>query len=115
MNIFNISCPKIGTVEDFQGQERQVIIVSAVRSSLKHISNEVHHFLGFIANPRRINVILTRARTLLIVLGNPVVLSRDPYWKTVIEYCIQNNSYTGCNLLNYIKSGVQNNQESQLK
>lgn len=92
----NTTLPKVGSVEEFQGQERNVIILSAVRSSSDHVEEDVKRSLGFVASPRRLNVAITRARALLIIIGNPNLLSQDPYWRTVITYCIEQSSYTGC-------------------
>ena len=46
---------KVGSVEEFQGQERRVIIVSTVRSNAEFILSDIRHSLGFVANPRRFN------------------------------------------------------------
>ncbi|KAG5600927.1 hypothetical protein H5410_032297 [Solanum commersonii] len=54
---------KVGSVEQFQGQERQVIIISTVRSTIQHNDFDRIHYLGFLNNPRRFNVAVTRART----------------------------------------------------
>jgi putative helicase MOV10L1 len=93
-----VPIPKIGSVEEFQGQERKVIILSAVRSSPTLIKTDICHALGFIASPKRLNVALTRARALLIILGNPHLLARDPYWRSVLNYCVKHGGYTGCDL-----------------
>nr|CAD7447578.1 unnamed protein product [Timema bartmani] len=90
--------PKIGSVEEFQGQERRVIILSTVRSMVDYVKIDVRHALGFIASPKRLNVALTRAKALLIILGNPHVLGTDPYWKYVLSYCVAHGGYTGCDM-----------------
>ncbi|KAL3728154.1 hypothetical protein ACJRO7_032845 [Eucalyptus globulus] len=89
---------KVGSVEQFQGQEREVIIVSTVRSTLKHTEFDRAHCLGFLSNPRRFNVAVTRARSLLVIIGNPHIVSKDPYWEKLLQYCVDNNSYQGCPL-----------------
>lgn len=90
--------PKIGSVEEFQGQERKVVILSVVRSSPTLLKTDIRHALGFIASPKRLNVALTRARALLIILGNPHLLARDPRWREVLEYCVKRGGYIGCDL-----------------
>lgn len=95
----DLEMPKINTVEGFQGQERKVIIISTVRSCNNLIDEDIKYALGFVASPRRLNVAITRARALLIILGNPKLLILDPYWRNVVTYCIDHNAYTGCNFL----------------
>lgn len=87
--------PKLGTVEEFQGQECKIILLSTVRSTEGLIQNDVCHNIGFISSPRRLNVALTRAQALLIIIGNPTVLSKDPYWRNVLAYCVRNKAYCG--------------------
>lgn len=58
----NFITPKIGSVEEFQGQERKIILISAVRSCPKNIQREPRHLLGFVQSPQRLNVALSRAR-----------------------------------------------------
>jgi len=95
----DLQLPKISSVEGFQGQERKIIIVSAVRSCNDLVDEDIKHALGFVASPRRLNVAITRARALLIILGNPKLLVLDPYWRGVLTYCIDHGGYTGCNFL----------------
>ncbi|NWX99070.1 M10L1 helicase, partial [Nothoprocta ornata] len=88
---------KVGSVEEFQGQEYLVIILSTVRS------NEASFFdekccLGFLSNPKRFNVAVTRAKALLIVVGNPHVLVKDPCFCALLEYSLKNRVYVGCDL-----------------
>ncbi|KAJ3568903.1 hypothetical protein NP233_g5406 [Leucocoprinus birnbaumii] len=86
---------KVASVEDFQGQERRVIIISTVRSSKEFISYDIRHTLGFVASPRRFNVSVTRAKALLIVIGDPEVLGLDPLWRSFLNYVYLNKGWKG--------------------
>ncbi|GFO01919.1 RNA helicase mov10l1 [Plakobranchus ocellatus] len=103
MERLNMPDVKVGSVEEFQGQERQVIIISTVRSNEKLVGFDVRHTLGFLSNPKRFNVAITRAQALLILLGNPHVLSQDPQWRVLIQHCADNGGYTGCELPDFSK------------
>uniref|UniRef100_A0A3Q4B1I1 RNA helicase n=1 Tax=Mola mola TaxID=94237 RepID=A0A3Q4B1I1_MOLML len=81
---------KVGTVEQFQGQERRVILVSTVRSN----PDDTHFTCSFVKNVKKFNVAVTRAKALLIVVGNSSVLKKDP-WKRFIEYCKNEGGYKG--------------------
>ena len=85
----------MGSVEEFQGQERKVIIISTVRSNVEFLQFDAQHKLGFLKNPKRFNVAITRAQALLIVIGNPDVLCHDQYWRKFIQYCVDNGSFSG--------------------
>ncbi|KAM1216197.1 probable RNA helicase SDE3 [Malus sylvestris] len=87
---------KIGSVEQFQGQERQVIIISTVRSTIKHNEFDKTYCLGFLSNPKRFNVAITRAKALLIVIGNPHIITKDRNWNKLLWRCADNSSYQGC-------------------
>nr|XP_015813931.1 putative helicase mov-10-B.1 isoform X1 [Nothobranchius furzeri] len=89
---------KVGSVEEFQGQERKIIMVSTVRSSSNHIKMDKEFNIGFLSNEKRFNVALTRAKSLLIVVGNPVILRKDPVWKKFITYCVDMKGYVGFDL-----------------
>ncbi|KAG1963131.1 helicase MOV-10 [Pimephales promelas] len=86
---------KVGSVEEFQGQERKVIIVSTVRSSVNYVQMDQDFNIGFLSNEKRFNVAMTRAKALLIVVGNPVILSKDPTWQRFIRYCELEQGNTG--------------------
>ncbi|CAN9511896.1 unnamed protein product [Ophioblennius macclurei] len=86
---------KVGSVEEFQGQERKIIMVSAVRSSVNYVKFDKDFNIGFLSNEKRFNVAITRAKSLLIVVGNPVILNKDPTWKKFISYCVEQRGYTG--------------------
>ncbi|XP_036388728.1 putative helicase mov-10-B.1, partial [Megalops cyprinoides] len=89
---------KVGSVEEFQGQERKVILVSAVRSSVNYVKMDKDFSIGFLKNEKRFNVAMTRAKALLIVVGNPLILNKDPTWGRFIEYCTE--GYTGFDYTN---------------
>ena len=87
---------QVGSVEIFQGGEKEVIILSTVRSSVEHIPFDTKHALGFLSNPKRFNVAVTRAKCLLVVIGNPFILKRDENWKALLKYALDNKAYKGC-------------------
>ncbi|XP_076596549.1 LOW QUALITY PROTEIN: putative helicase mov-10-B.1 [Chaetodon auriga] len=91
----DLSGLKVGTVEEFQGQERRVIIVSTVRSHHSQTMPDEKFNLGFVKNDKRFNVAMTRAKALLIVVGNPSALTKDDTWKQFIMYCKDKGGYTG--------------------
>ncbi|XP_054735620.1 probable RNA helicase armi [Anastrepha obliqua] len=94
----DIAMPKIGSVEEFQGQERDIILISTVRSSQKLISRDLRHALGFVQSSKRMNVAISRARYLMFIFGNPHLLYLDHCWRTCIKYCVDNEAYLGCDL-----------------
>ncbi|MCO5562977.1 hypothetical protein L7F22_016613 [Adiantum nelumboides] len=96
LTLKNITGIKTGSVEQFQGQERKVIIVSTVRSSREFIQSDELNQIGFLDSPKRFNVAVTRAQALLIVVGNPYVLCQDHQWGELLSYCMAKNSYVGC-------------------
>ncbi|EFA02630.2 putative RNA helicase armi-like Protein [Tribolium castaneum] len=85
----------VGTVEQFQGQEKLIIIISTVRSKSDLIKFDLKFHLGFLNNPKRFNVAITRAKALLIIVGNPNILQHDNYWRSMISYCENNNALIG--------------------
>ncbi|XP_035008504.2 putative helicase mov-10-B.1 isoform X2 [Hippoglossus stenolepis] len=89
---------KVGCVEAFQGDERKIIMVSTVRSSINCVKMDKDFNIGFLSNPKRFNVAVTRAGSLLIVVGNPVILNKDPTWEKFISYCVKEKGYTGLDL-----------------
>lgn len=76
-------------MEEFQGQERRVILVSTVRSNPEYTECN----LGFVRNEKRFNVAVTRAKALLIIVGNSLVLRSDPSWAQFIDYCKEKGGY----------------------
>ena len=74
---------RFSTVDAFQGNEKDVIILSTVRSKS----------IGFSADPCRLNVAITRARSQLIIVGNRELLERDNLWKRVLAYIAKNGRF----------------------
>ena len=69
----------VNTVDGFQGQERDIILVSLVRS------NDDGQ-IGFLRDLRRMNVAITRARMKLIILGDVQTMARHPFYRKLYEY-----------------------------
>ncbi|MBR2959742.1 MAG: AAA family ATPase [Bacteroidales bacterium] len=69
----------VGTVDGFQGQERDVIVISLVRSNAEGS-------IGFLRDLRRMNVAMTRARMKLIIVGNAETLSHHRFYRELIEH-----------------------------
>lgn len=76
----------VKTVDGFQGQERDIICISLVRSNDE---GEI----GFLADVRRMNVALTRAKRKLIVVGDSATLSRHAFYKDFLEYTEEKEAY----------------------
>ncbi|KAG8895451.1 hypothetical protein FRB99_000594, partial [Tulasnella sp. 403] len=86
---------KVGSVEEFQGQERKVILITTVRSTREKVSHDLKYMLGFLINPRRLNVALTRAKALMIIVGNPHILGMDPLWKEFLTFVYRQGGFKG--------------------
>ena len=69
----------VNTVDGFQGQERDVILISLVRANDKGQ-------IGFLRDLRRMNVAITRARMKLFILGDATTMTRHPFYRRLFEY-----------------------------
>ncbi len=76
----------IDTVDAFQGRERDVIYISLVRSNSK---GEI----GFLSNIRRMNVAMTRARKMLVMVGDSATLGGHPFYSELLDYINEINAY----------------------
>lgn len=69
--------PEVNSIDAFQGREKDVVILSLVRSNAEGI-------VGFLGEMRRINVAMTRAKKQLVIIGDSETLSRDQDLKELV-------------------------------
>jgi len=87
----NLAGISVGSVEDFQGQEKQVMLITTVLCSRPPVLDDFS--LGLVNDARRFNVAVTRGMGLCIVVGNPVFLHKDPNWRDWIEFAELNGNF----------------------
>jgi senataxin len=91
----------VNSVDGFQGREKDIVIFSAVRSNLRHQNDTLRPLepgevtsapssrggfsIGFVSDERRLNVAITRAKRLLIVVGNAGTLATDVTWQAMLQ------------------------------
>lgn len=95
----DITLPKVGTVEMFQGQQKSIIIISMVKSNydIGH-KKDIEFNIGLIYNLSRTNIALSRAKALLIIISNPATMQMSPEWNYVLSNAVKNENYIGCNI-----------------
>ena len=107
----NLGAVRVGTVDDYQGQEEKVMFISTVvsRAPSKHVAAAAKAAaggsageasvaglaLGFLACPRRFNVAISRARALNVVVGHPVALTHWPHWHSLLQHCYSRGAFLG--------------------
>jgi regulator of nonsense transcripts 1 len=94
---------EVASVDAFQGREKDYIILTCVRS------NE-HQGIGFLSDPRRLNVALTRAKYGLVILGNPKVLAKHHLWYQLLTWFKERNCLVEGTLNNLKVSAIQFNR-----
>lgn len=77
---------KFATVGEFQGQEKNVIIYSSVRSGEGRVGD-------FVTDPKRLNVAISRAKMLMIFVGNDRTLQQDGNWRAIIQKCKSHSTF----------------------
>ena len=85
---------EVGTVDSFQGRQKQVVVISLVRSNLDGK-------VGFLSDPRRLNVAVTRAQKQLVLIGDSTTLVQDKDLASLIKHmknCGQTESGMSCDL-----------------
>jgi hypothetical protein len=86
----NLGAVNVGMPEDFQSVECEVIILSLTRSNASLMWADAESRAGLFHQPKRMNVALTRAEHLLIVVGNPDIMKLDKAWKEWLDFCGEN-------------------------
>ena len=76
----------VNTIDSFQGQERDIVYISMTRSNPENR-------IGFLADIRRMNVAMTRARKKLVVVGDSATLTQLPFYADFISYAEEHNAY----------------------
>ncbi len=77
---------QINTIDSFQGQERDIIVLSLVRSNSEGI-------IGFLKDYRRMNVAMTRAKKKLIIIGDSATIGNDKYFTQLLDYIEKEGTY----------------------
>jgi superfamily I DNA and/or RNA helicase len=77
---------EVDTVDGFQGREKEAVVISLVRSNPQ---GEI----GFLADVRRMNVALTRARRKLVVIADSATISTHPLYRHLVEYFERHDAY----------------------
>lgn len=93
----NLSTVNVGVVEDFQGQETSVVLVSTVLTeNQRRWMKGSMSGLGFMLDPKRFNVAITRASSLCVIVGNVSYLEKSgSYWTALIDHVRRNGGISG--------------------
>uniref|UniRef100_A0A7S1ZI40 RNA helicase n=1 Tax=Ditylum brightwellii TaxID=49249 RepID=A0A7S1ZI40_9STRA len=83
----DLGAVNVGMVEDYQSVEREVIVLSLTRSNESFVPFDISRRVGLYMQPKRVNVALTRAEKLLIVVGNPKLMKKDKLWGEFLLFC----------------------------
>ena len=106
----------INTVDSFQGQERDIVLFSTVRSNnnknskltTNTINKNESETIGFLNDFRRMNVALSRAKLGCFIIGNSDKFKSDPYWEKLIQFCQDKKSFYIINSKNESDVGMNN-------
>ena len=95
---------RVGTVDDYQGQEERVVFISTTMTRAPREDPNAREEgsataratrLGFLACPRRFCVAVTRAKALNVIVGHPAALDRWPHWRALLRHCVARGAYVG--------------------
>lgn len=99
---------QVASVDSFQGREKDFIVLSCVRS------NETSG-IGFLSDPRRLNVAMTRARLGLVIIGNPKALSKQPLFHDLLMHFKSNEVLVEGQLTQLVECAVPLSKPKKLK
>ena len=85
----------VGTIENYQAVEQDVIVLSITRSNKNFVAHDVQQRMGIFNRPKQANVAMTRAENLFIVVGNPDTMWDDPIWRQWLRFCYRNGLWYG--------------------
>jgi ATP-dependent RNA/DNA helicase IGHMBP2 len=77
---------RISTIDSYQGQEQDIVLISLVRSNADQV-------IGFLKDYRRMNVAMTRAKEKLVIVGDSATLGTDPFYGSFLEYVEKIEAY----------------------
>ena len=83
---------RVGVVDDHQGQEAPITILTCVLTQVREQVDQLMPLTGLLGNSKRINVALTRAIGLSIVVGSTEFMTKDTHFKRLLDYCSENNA-----------------------
>jgi hypothetical protein len=95
LRLKNLGAVDVGTVENYQAVERDVIVLSMTRSTHAFVESDMDRRMGLFGQAKRSNVALTRAEHLLIVVGDPNTMAKDFVWSQFLWFCLRNSLWYG--------------------
>ena len=78
---------RVGTHDDYQGQETRVLVISTTLSDAPGSASAVASTSTLLGNAKAFNVAITRAQALCIAVGNPATLANDAHWCELVRFC----------------------------
>ena len=90
----SLGAVRVGTCDDWQGQENRIVFISTVVTrpqTLERLDAQI----GFLNNPKRFNVAISRAMALNVIVGHPLVLMQNKLWRELLRDCVRRDAYRG--------------------
>ncbi|CAF1228145.1 unnamed protein product [Adineta ricciae] len=106
---------EIGTVDAFQGRQKDVILLSCVRATQTTDSSTTTTGIGFVANRQRLNVSLTRAKYAMYILGHMASLNINEDWQKLITNAVERKAILELTSANQFDGLIKRQQEGQTR